>query len=149
MPASSIVEDLEVLKDRVREFDASVPSLSVKKLHLEPAPERLDHGVVIAIADSAHRGQEAGVDRALREGPRGELRALVAVDHGLAVTHVSLLDGHSERVRHERGGRMTVNGPSDDPSTECVQHYSAVQPALPRRVLRVGVGAKESVNQTV
>ena len=56
VPALSIVEDLEVLEDCVREPDARVPSLPIEKLDLESTPEGLDHRVVIAVADGSHRG---------------------------------------------------------------------------------------------
>jgi hypothetical protein len=43
--ALPIVEDLQVLKDRVGQFDPGALAVSVKQLHLHPRPERLDHGV--------------------------------------------------------------------------------------------------------
>jgi transposase InsO family protein len=50
---SAVVEDLEVLEDRVREIDASTPAAGVEQLDLHPRPERFDHRIVIAVADGA------------------------------------------------------------------------------------------------
>jgi hypothetical protein len=52
----SVVEDLQVLKDRVGQLDTGSPASPVEQLDLQPRPERLHHGVVVAVADRAHRG---------------------------------------------------------------------------------------------
>jgi DNA-binding PadR family transcriptional regulator len=41
----AVVEDLDVLEDRVRELDSSPPSPAVQQFHLYPSPEWLDDGV--------------------------------------------------------------------------------------------------------
>src|SRR3954449_12735376 len=41
-----VVEDLQVLKERVGQLDAGLPPSPVEQLGLHPAPERLDDGVV-------------------------------------------------------------------------------------------------------
>ena len=51
MPALAVVEDPEVLEDRVSELDSGPPSLTVEELDLHAAPERLDDGVIEAVAD--------------------------------------------------------------------------------------------------
>ena len=43
--ASAIVPDLEVVEDRVGEFDAGAPAAPVEQFDLHPRPERLDHAV--------------------------------------------------------------------------------------------------------
>jgi hypothetical protein len=48
--ALAVVEDLEVLGDRVCELDVCSPAPLVEKLELHPVPERLDDSVVVAIA---------------------------------------------------------------------------------------------------
>ena len=60
--ALAIVEHLEVLEESSCEFEARVPTLPVEQLHLNPAPERFHHGIVIAITDRPHRGEEVGID---------------------------------------------------------------------------------------
>jgi hypothetical protein len=49
--ALAIVEDLAVLEDGIREFDAGPPVSAVEELDLHPAPEGLDDRVVVAVAD--------------------------------------------------------------------------------------------------
>src|SRR4029450_5483189 len=67
--ALSVVEDLQVLKDRIRQLDAGAPAVSVQQLDLHPRPERLDHGVVVAVADRPHRGHQPRVLGPLGERP--------------------------------------------------------------------------------
>ena len=62
MSALTVVEDLQILEDRIREFDACLPTLAIEELNLHSAPERLDHGVVVAISDGTHRWNQARVD---------------------------------------------------------------------------------------
>jgi hypothetical protein len=50
VPTVPVVPDLEVLEQRVRQFDAGLPGLPVEQLDLDPRPERLDHGVDAPIA---------------------------------------------------------------------------------------------------
>ena len=58
--ALAVVEDLEVLEDRVGQLEAGPPPLAVQQLDLHAAPERLDHGVVVAVADRSHRRHQPG-----------------------------------------------------------------------------------------
>jgi hypothetical protein len=48
-------ENLQVLEDRVREFHARFPSLTVQQFDLRTAPERFDHGVFVAVPDRTHQ----------------------------------------------------------------------------------------------
>jgi hypothetical protein len=54
MSALAVVEDLEVLEDRIRQLDSGPPDPSVEELDLHPAPERLDHRVIEATPDRTH-----------------------------------------------------------------------------------------------
>jgi len=65
-----IVEDLQVLKDRIGELEASALSPAVEQLGLHAGPEGLDGGVVVGVTDGAHGGQQSGVLGALGERPR-------------------------------------------------------------------------------
>jgi hypothetical protein len=71
--ALAVVEDLGVVEDRVGQFQAGSPSLAVEQFGLHAAPERLDHRIVVAVADRSHRGQQSRCAGAVGEGPRGEL----------------------------------------------------------------------------
>ncbi len=73
VPALSIVEDLEVLEDRVRELDARVPSLPIEKLDLETTPE----GPEIAKRGLGHEPAAPGASQyrelGVISGPRSAL----------------------------------------------------------------------------
>ena len=55
MASLAVVEDLEVLGDRVGELDPGAPSLSVQEFDLYACPEGLDGDVIEAVVHS--RGQ--------------------------------------------------------------------------------------------
>jgi hypothetical protein len=55
-----VMEDLQILKDRIGQLETGGPSPAVQELGLHPGPEGLDHGVVVGVADGAHRGQQPG-----------------------------------------------------------------------------------------
>ena len=75
MSAPPVVETFDVFEDRVRQLESGTPALPVEQFGLHPGPERLDDGVVVGVADGAHRGQQAGVFGPLGERPGGVLRA--------------------------------------------------------------------------
>ena len=52
VPSLTIVEDLEVVEDGVRQLDSCAPTLPVEEFDLHPAPERLDEGIVVAVPRS-------------------------------------------------------------------------------------------------
>ncbi len=98
--ALAIVEDLQILEDRVGQLHSGLPCLSVEQLRLHTTPERLDHGVIKAHADRAHRREQSRVNGSAGEGPRRELGPLITVNDGR--THRSArLNGHAECVRDE------------------------------------------------
>jgi hypothetical protein len=51
----AVVEDLEILEDRVGEFEAGAPALPAWQFGLHPVPERLHQGVVVAVAVAFRR----------------------------------------------------------------------------------------------
>src|SRR5712691_8204830 len=109
MATLAVVKDLEVLKHRVSKLNASAPSFSVEQLDLHPTPKGLHHGVVETVAHRAHRWQKSRVDGSSREGPRSELSALVAVNHGV-VGRTALVDCHAKGV----GDKGVLGEPSID-----------------------------------
>jgi hypothetical protein len=54
--ALAVVEQLQVLKDRVGQLDAGAPAVPVQQLDLHAGPERPGHGIVVAGADAAMEG---------------------------------------------------------------------------------------------
>ena len=80
MATLAVVKDLEVLKHRVGEVNASAPAFSVEQLDRHPTPIGVHHGVVETVADRAHRWQKSRVDGSTSKCPRSELSAVVAVN---------------------------------------------------------------------
>ncbi len=102
--ASPIVEDLQVLEDRIRDFNTGLPSRSIEEFDLHGAPGRFDHRVAVAVAHGAHRWHQPEVEGAPGGHPERELRALVAVDDGRAAVGSTLFDRRAKSIFHECGG---------------------------------------------
>ena len=77
--ADAVVEDLDVLEDRGPRFGRARPVGAVDQLGLQGGEEALGHGVVVAVADRAHRRRDPGLAQALAEGQARVLGAVVAV----------------------------------------------------------------------
>ena len=121
----AIVEDLEVLEHGIGQFDPRFPSFPIQKLGLHSAPERFDHGVVIAIADRSHRRDQSRVVRPAGERPGRKLPSVVRVNE-CAGCRASIGNGHSQSVRHQRRRLRTVDRPPDDSPRKRIQDNSAV-----------------------
>jgi hypothetical protein len=61
--ALAVVEDLEVLEDRVGELQPGAPSFAVEQLGLHACPESLHHAVVVGVADAAVECRSADVSQ--------------------------------------------------------------------------------------
>ena len=85
MPASRVVPALDVPKDRGARRGSGRPGLPVDLLLFEAGVEGLADGVVIAIADRAHRDLDPGLGAAFGEQHRGELAALIRMVNQAAV----------------------------------------------------------------
>ena len=101
MTTLPIVEDLDVVKDGVGQFESRLPLLPIEQLVLHARPERLHHGVVERVADRPERRHETGVTYSLGEGLGSELNSVIRVNDGTPL-HSSLFDGHVERIDDER-----------------------------------------------
>jgi hypothetical protein len=103
-------------QNRIRHLYPSPPAAPVQQLDLHPRPERLDHRVVVAIADAAHRGtRPESLARWVNAQEANWAHSLVGVDdrpgrRGAAV------DGHAERVGDQRRGRGGIDPPADHPA---------------------------------
>src|SRR5262245_19581370 len=60
MASGRVVPALYPFKYGVGEVVAGGPLLRVEQLQLQGAPERFDHRVVVAVADTAHRSENPG-----------------------------------------------------------------------------------------
>ena len=65
MAAARVIEPIDILEDRAFSLTACVPTITPDQLGLDGFEERLDHGIVIAIALAAHRDLEAVLFQAL------------------------------------------------------------------------------------
>jgi hypothetical protein len=65
------------------------------------------------------------------------------VNNGLVV-RLSVREGHPESISDKGGLLAGVDGPSDDPAAEDVEHHGAVDLAFPRRMLG-DVGHPEAI----
>jgi hypothetical protein len=70
MPPGRVVPALYPLEDGIGKFIAGLPRSRVEQFELHRSPERLHHGIVVAVTDSAHRREQAGGAEALPERPR-------------------------------------------------------------------------------
>jgi hypothetical protein len=91
VPPAAVVEDLEVFKQGVGQFDAGVPPPPVQQLDLDPAPERLDRAstawglapmLVVSQYDPGPGAADPELTRALRE-PRPLAEIIDTVSGGV------------------------------------------------------------------
>ena len=76
---------------------------AIEQLAFESGEEALAHGVVIGVADRAHRGTHARIAAALAERDRGVLRTLVGMmDH---ILRSACHQRHVQRIEHQWRGQ--------------------------------------------
>ena len=98
---------------------------AIQQLAFERGKEALAHGVVIDVADRAHRGPHAGFLAALTERQGRVLASLIAVmDH---VARAALPDRHFQRVHHQLGAQMSGHRPAHDFAAPGVQHHGEIE----------------------
>ena len=110
-----IVPAFNELKDRQACFCLGVEGLTVEQFALESGKEALAQGVIVAIADRAHRRTDAGFPAALAEGQRGVLTALIGVVNDAFGT--ALLNSHVQGIHHQGGLEVSGHCPTDDFAT--------------------------------
>src|SRR3954468_12094878 len=79
VPAAGVVEALEVAEDGVGQLLAGGPGMPVEQLGLQGGEEALGQAIVQAVADAAHRAEQAGLAQPLPERPAGVLRPVDAL----------------------------------------------------------------------
>ena len=73
MASSSIVEAFDEFEDRMSRLSLRLEAAPIEQLAFEGGEETLAHGVVVGVADRAHRGAHAGIAAAATELDRGIL----------------------------------------------------------------------------
>lgn len=147
VPTTSVVEDLEVVGDRVPQRDSRGPALPIQEFDLHARPERLHVADVVQVPDRAHRRNEAGLPDSLGECPEPELNALFSVD-----THADQfgtgIDDHAQGIGDQRPCGTGVDRTADDAPLVGVHDDGAVHLALAGGVLR-DVGDPQGVHTPV
>lgn len=129
VPASAVVEHLDVLEERVCQLDPGLPLLPVQQLDLHRGPERLHHRIVQPVADGPERRQQTGGADLLSEDPGGELDSVIRMNDSSG-TWLTCTDGHVQGVHDQGGVLLGVDGPTDDLAAAGIQHCGAVDLAF-------------------
>jgi hypothetical protein len=134
-----MVEDFNGLKERAAGLNVRGEGPASKELTLQGGEEALRHGIVVAVADRAHRAADACGLTALAEKERGLVAAVIrVVDEPVPWSPVP--DGHLQRSDDELGAPMIRHGPPHDAPAERIEDESQVEEpvALCRHVGDVG-----------
>jgi hypothetical protein len=113
VPADRVVERFDVLEDGLGELVPRRPGSPVVEFCLEDGEEAFGQGVVVGIADGAHRGQEARLTESVPESPRGGLAGVVGVVDAVVGT-LAAPQGHLEGIDGQVGA-AGPRGPSPAP----------------------------------
>src|SRR5680860_689910 len=129
MPAYAVIEDLEVLEDRLACLCAGDEVSLVDEFHFERGKEALGHGVVPAVAFTAHAAREVMCGQQVAVGGGCILAAAVGVMH-------QPRPGCSPRERHVQRPQgqcllaANVHRPADHTSAIEIEDDAQIQPAL-------------------
>ena len=123
----SVVEGLDVFEDLVRCFRAVQTQLLDLAFGLQRREQRLDKGVVVAIALRTHATEHLIVAQQLPVCIRGISAATVTVMHLKAPMHLNSII-HS--LEHYSGIMVLAHGPTDNLTIEQVQHYCQIKPTF-------------------
>jgi hypothetical protein len=94
--------------------------LPVEQFAFERRKDALSHGVVIGVADRAHRRSDFGFLAPQSEGDRSVLRSLIGmVDH---VLRLALRDGDIEGIEDQLGREVVAHCPADDVLRARIEH---------------------------
>src|SRR5207253_9542218 len=103
---------------------------AMDELRLEQPNDRLGHGVVVGIADTAHRGLRTELSQALRVADRKVLAAAVAVVHH-AMDSRTRPDRLLQSIENQLGVHRARRTPADDAAREHVDREGHVPEAGP------------------
>jgi len=103
----------------------------VEELSLEAGEEGFGHRVVIRVADTAHRSEQAGVTEPVAEKPAGVLSPVVGMGDGLAGFGPAPPGRHLERIGDELGADVICDRPAHTAAGPGVDHRSEIHLALP------------------
>jgi len=130
VPASTVVEALDVVEDGGAQLGFGWPAAAVDEVAFQGLEERFAEGVVVGAAASAHRLLDPGEAAAAAEGKRDILRPLVGVMDESAVGSASL-QRLLQCVDDELGAEVVFEGPANNAAAVTVDDHGEVEPALP------------------
>ena len=126
-----VIPPFDVLEDGPARFGLGREPVAVEEFAFERGEEALGHRVVMAVADRAHRGDDAALAAALRERVRRVLAALVAVMDDLL--GAAPRQRHVQRIEDQLGTQMRGHRPADHPASEHIDHDGEEHEAGPGR----------------
>ena len=154
MPPARIVEAVDVFEDGQLDVSARVPRPSPNQLSLDRLEERLDSGVVVAVAFAAHRYLEFVLAQEFLIIVRTVLAAAIRVMVA-ALWRLSQSDGHVQCPDCQITFHAVAYGPTDHSPGMQVQDHSQIKPSfsgphiadVARPFLVLVVGAEVPVQQ--
>ena len=108
----TVVEDLDVVEDRVRQIEPSSPRLSVQQFDLHRRPTRFHHRVVVPATDRP--------ERILLVNARDVNSCSVIGVHEPAGRRFSILDRHIQDIHYQGRVLAVIDRPTDDLPAERV-----------------------------
>lgn len=113
MPSLRIVEQLDLAEHTLAGFVACFVDLPPDPFGFKRSEEALSHGIIVAVAASAHAGFQIVVFQEVQPCLAGELRTLTGMDHHTPF-RVAPPDGHQQSVQDQRCMHARVHRPPDD-----------------------------------
>ena len=129
MQSPGIVKPIDEPADRDLALLAGAKPMSIQQLGLQRGEKRLRHGIVIAVADAAHRAFDAKAPAALAKRPRGVLTALIGMmDQGSG--HGPIARRMLQRLHHQLRGMRHADPVADHAPRMHIQHDGQIHRAL-------------------
>ena len=129
MSALAIIECFDVIEDLGASLGAGVKDTAINQFQFESGPEAFHGGVVIAVAPTAHGGDQAGLNEGLTIIATGVLDAAIGMTEQLG-RRAAMEQRQGQRVENQRRVDMFAHGPADDFAAVEVQDGRQVKPAF-------------------
>ena len=131
MPPMRVVPAFDPFEYRQPGFGLRLEGPAVQQFAFQCREEAFGHGVVIRIADRAHRRHHAHLLAAFAERIAGVLTTLVGMmDNRL---RPALSQRHVERTEHQIGTQMRRHRPADNAARPDIEHHRQIQETRPGR----------------
>ena len=129
MESGAVVEGFDVVEDGAARLGEGGEALMIDDFIFEAAPKGLDEGVIVAVAFSTHRSDEAMLGQHLSVSSAGELHAAIGVEKKSGF-RTSLKQRHAQGGNDETGIKDLVHGPPNDAPSIDIQDRDEIEPAL-------------------